>query len=1494
MEKRLIALLLCLVMCVSLLPAQAFAEEEITNDLFTDAGEPAIEEPASIGDDAPDVSQEEPSVEEYEAEKPTSEDHVAEELEDLEVAEPSELDESVIPADREEPRDPSIGEAESTYAAEKSPEEDDPFIAPGSESTEDTDAEGEESDELQSYTPGGSSEGLLDGYARMMLASLLPGGDGLLNVKNVGATLEGATKEAYDKLRPMIAQVAAGERTSTVFSYTRTVSGTIEFHLLLQALKTDCPYEMYWMNMHEASWIKAGSVVEISLPVAVEYAAGTYEVDPSKGAAVNHAVSKAAAIVSEYSGCSDYEKLEGYKNEICDLVDYNHEAADDDTTLLSNPWQLIWIFDEDPDTKVVCAGYAKGFQYLCDLTEFSGNVTAYCVTGDVPSGFHMWDIVQMDNGKNYMVDVTWCDGGWPLFMVGYASGSVDKGYTFTWNSSTVTYIYGEDTCALFDKSDLSLSFHNYLDDPNGDMLEPPEEMKPVDISDWSLPTLEGGTVTQDSFVNCMQLLVFYRATMTDGGAACRNSASTIESLARCGWISDPGIKIVAVDVDGNDAATVEAFKSRYAPGCSDIVFALKGETLMWSIAQQIGNPKSVPLTICTLFADGRPVDYWTGNTSADTCLEHIAMHQSDELVDSGTCGANLSWTLDVTGKLTISGTGAMTDYNAENLPPWYSERNSIKTAVIQFGVTNIGYFAFYDCDGLTSVMLPASVTNIGYFAFYDCDGLTSVTLPTSLTTIGSYVFQYCSSLSSLTIPSSVISIGLCPFSDCSSLTAINVDSKNRYYCSRDGVLFWKDMTYLVSFPGGRNGEYTIPNGVTQIGHYAFQGCGGLTGIMIPEGMTSIGFGAFYDCNSLTNVTLPGSVTSISTNAFCNCSSLVSITIPEGVSSIADGTFYGCSSLTNVTIPDGVTNIDSYAFYGCSSLVSITIPEGVSSIADGTFLGCSSLTNVTIPDSVTNIDSRAFYGCSSLASIKIPSGVTSISNGTFYGCSSLTSVAIPDGVTSIDNYAFNGCTALTDVYYGGTLAQRETLINHGWDTRGNELFFGAIWHYQWDGTNHIPSSPVRENEVAATCTEDGSYDEVVFCVDCGKELSRERHSIPALGHDYECVDTIWDGHDEVSFSFICRRDSNHTLTLPALITSERTEPSCEQDGSIVYTASVTASGSTYTDSRTETLPALGHEYRLSDWNWSGYSAATAVFTCTHDASHRQSAAATITSVRTEPTAQTDGKVEYTATASFEGRTYTNTKTEVLRIDRSPGWQQIDGKWYFFDDSGKPKTGWVKSGSSWFYMGTDGDMQTGLIKVSGKLYYMSSSGAMQTGWKQIDGRWYYFQSGGAAATGWLKSGSSWYYFDTDCVMVTGWQEIGGKKYYFNASGAMKTGWLSEEGNWYYFQGSGAMATGWVKVGSTWYYFDSDGVMVTGLREIGGKKYYFASSGAMKTGWLKLDNKWYYFESSGAMKTGWLKLDGKWYYLDADGVMLANTSRKIGSKVYYFNASGVCTNP
>ena len=139
---------------------------------------------------------------------------------------------------------------------------------------------------------------------------------------------------------------------------------------------------------------------------------------------------------------------------------------------------------------------------------------------------------------------------------------------------------------------------------------------------------------------------------------------------------------------------------------------------------------------------------------------------------------NLTWKLTADGTLTISGTGAMKDYNAaENLSPAYMNSN-IKKVVIEKGVTRIGELAFFKCSSLTNITIPDSVTCIAYAAFHGCSSLSSITIPNSVTSIGIYAFVVCSSLTSITIPDGVTSIGYGAFSDCSSLKTISLSCKS--------------------------------------------------------------------------------------------------------------------------------------------------------------------------------------------------------------------------------------------------------------------------------------------------------------------------------------------------------------------------------------------------------------------------------------------------------------------------------------------------------------------------------------------------------------------------------------------------------------------------------------------------------------------------------------------------------------------------------------------
>lgn len=443
------------------------------------------------------------------------------------------------------------------------------------------------------------------------------------------------------------------------------------------------------------------------------------------------------------------------------------------------------------------------------------------------------------------------------------------------------------------------------------------------------------------------------------------------------------------------------------------------------------------------------------------------------VVDSGSCGRGVRWSLNEEGTLTISGVGDMKDYenNKYNAPPSIWRKNA-KKIVIKSGVTSIGNYAFHSC-GITNIEIPDSITSIGGSAFQSCSSLTNIAIPNSVKSIGSQAFYNCSSLTSITIPGSVTSIGGSAFSGCSSLTSITipegVTSIGDYAfdgCSsltsvivQDGITSIGEGTFRncsslikITLPNtlttigsgnyygddmwGNSGAFyhctsltniVIPNSVASIGDCAFDGCSSLTSIDIPSSVTHIGHHAFSGCSSLARAALPNSIMYIGSYAFNNCNSLASIIIPDSLTSIENDTFRGCSSLARVEIPNSVISIDKEAFKYCQSLESIKIPNSMTAISESAFAYCYSLKNIEISNNVTSIGTKAFYACSKLERLVIPSGVKSIGIEAFESCKALTDIEISDTITSIGNSAFNECSSIKDVYYTGSESQWNNIV-----------------------------------------------------------------------------------------------------------------------------------------------------------------------------------------------------------------------------------------------------------------------------------------------------------------------------------------------------------------------------------------------------------------------------------------------------------------------------------
>ena len=362
-----------------------------------------------------------------------------------------------------------------------------------------------------------------------------------------GSKLTGYNRAVYDYISSQLPLIESGERTSTIFTKkisdmgleksewtfaelhslgVTTILGedgkltneakqvikeqVYDLNLIISALLVDHPYLLYWYNKTVESKLSPFSLSKLinstdpenskvslsgnstlKFPVLEEYAAGEFEVDPSIGQTVRDSAANAAGIVGQYAAEDDYDKLVSYRDEICDRTAYNYSAAyddpddDSDDNRYGNPWQLIWVFDNDPDTNVVCEGYSKAFKYLFDLSSFQNEIGCIIVSSDN----HMWNLVSMEDDKNYLVDVTNCDGRTnrdTLFLAG-GEGNPQTGYRV----GGIRYVYDDDTHSVWSDEELALCETKYC---------PPTPIEDLTVTGVVDKTYTGEEITQDVVV----------------------------------------------------------------------------------------------------------------------------------------------------------------------------------------------------------------------------------------------------------------------------------------------------------------------------------------------------------------------------------------------------------------------------------------------------------------------------------------------------------------------------------------------------------------------------------------------------------------------------------------------------------------------------------------------------------------------------------------------------------------------------------------------------------------------------------------------------------------------------------------------------------------------------------------------------------------------------------------------------------------------------------
>lgn len=255
------------------------------------------------------------------------------------------------------------------------------------------------------------------------------------------------------------------------------------------------------------------------------------------------------------------------------------------------------------------------------------------------------------------------------------------------------------------------------------------------------------------------------------------------------------------------------------------------------------------------------------------------------VVISGTCGGALTWKLDSKGTLTISGTGAMTDYTKSGVAPWNKDYEEIRFVVIENGVTTIGEYAFENCTLLESVAISDSVEKIGKYAFSGCSALKRISLPDSIAQIGDHAFR-ASGLEAVKIPEGVTLLGEGMFARCPNLQTVE-----------------------------------LPSTLQTIREIAFIGSG-LNKIILPENLKYIGYECFYECTNLEEIKIPDSVTILDYSVFEGCSSLKKVTLSKGLKRISQTMFAMCHNLTEITIPDSITYIGEGAFFQCKKLKDV--------------------------------------------------------------------------------------------------------------------------------------------------------------------------------------------------------------------------------------------------------------------------------------------------------------------------------------------------------------------------------------------------------------------------------------------------------------------------------------------------------------------------------------------------------------------------------------------
>lgn len=450
--------------------------------------------------------------------------------------------------------------------------------------------------------------------------------------------------------------------------------------------------------------------------------------------------------------------------------------------------------------------------------------------------------------------------------------------------------------------------------------------------------------------------------------------------------------------------------------------------------------------------------------------------------------------------------------NVRSIGDWaFSGCFGLKTLVLQSGVTSIGIGAFNGCVSLTGVAIPGSIQTIGDTSWGGCSSLSSLTIGDGVVSIGSGAFAGCGALTSITLPASVTSVGAWSLNTGSRLLEISVDAANPAFSSLDGVLFNKDRTVLIQYPGGKSGtSYAVPASVSSIGDYAFSVDGVFSRITIPASVTSIGDRVFAGALQLTDITVDAANPAFSSidGVLFNKDKTVLIQYPPGKSEVI------------YTIPASVTVIGDSAFMGCGSLTGLSIPRGVTTISRWAFNACWNLKRLVIPDTVSLVDSYAFSYCTNLESVYFKGNApATVGADIFYGNYPTATIYRQATASGFDAEWNQYATSTEFKTFDGWRTSRFTAaelnnpeISDGsaapdGDGIPNLLKYALGIDDQVQASSQLPGMTVQEDVASLSYTRIKNAPDVVYIPEVSTDLKSWNS-----GADYICVSDVTDAGD----------------------------------------------------------------------------------------------------------------------------------------------------------------------------------------------------------------------------------------------------------------------------------------------------------------------------------------------------------------------------------------------